>query len=131
MLSLYRSGTLQNLIKIMQEYKTGLLAVQEVKLLGWSIIEKDCRIYYSCDNEENIFGAGCIVNKHIRSRVIIFKPIDMRLWVLRIRGKFKNYSFICAHVLTEEKSERQKDLLCETKEDVQAIPLIQYKNYSW
>jgi len=65
-----------------------------------------------------------IFSKLIRSRVINFKPIDMRLFVLRIRGEFKNYSFICAHVLTEEKSERQKDRLCETKEDVQAVPLI-------
>jgi hypothetical protein len=29
--------------------------------------------------------------------------------VLRIRGKFKNYSFICAHAPTEKKSEREKD----------------------
>jgi hypothetical protein len=86
----------------MQEYKIDLLAVQEVRLMGMSIIEKYCRIYYSCDDKENIFGAGFIVNKYIRSRVIIFKPIDMRLWVLRIRGEFKIYSFTCARVLTEE-----------------------------
>jgi hypothetical protein len=49
--------------------------------------------------------------------------------MLRIRGEFKNYSFICAHVPTEEKSERQKDRLYETEEDVQAFPLIRYKNY--
>jgi hypothetical protein len=42
--------------------------------------------------------------------------------VLRIRGEFKNYTFICAHEATEEKSEKQK-------QDVQAVPLIQYKNY--
>jgi hypothetical protein len=81
------------------------------------------------DDDENIFGAGFIVNKHIRSRVIFYKPIDMRLWVLRIRGEFKNYSFICAHVPTKEESERQKDQLYKTKGDVQAVPLIQYKNY--
>ena len=122
-LSLYISGTLQNLIEVMQEYKIDLLSVQEVRWLGRSIIEKDCRIYYSCD-EENIFGLGLIVSKHIRSSVIIFKPIDMRPWVLRITGEFKNYSFICAHVPTEEKSERHEDRLYETKEDVQAVPLI-------
>jgi len=51
--------------------------------------------------KKNIFGAGFIVSKHIRSRVIIFKPSDMRLWMLRIRGEFKNYSFVCARVPTE------------------------------
>jgi len=44
--------------------------------------------------------------------------------VLRIRGEFKNYSLICAHVLTEERIERQKDRLYETKEDVQEISLV-------
>jgi len=33
--------------------------------------------------------------------------------VLRIRGKFKIYSFICAHAPTKEKSEREKHQLCE------------------
>ena len=128
-LSLCRSGTLQNLIKVIVEYKIDLLAVQEIRWLGRSIIEKDCRIYYSCDDEENIFVAGFIVSKHIRSRVIICKPIDMRQMVLRIRGEFKNYSFFCAHIPMKVKSERQEDRLYEIKEDVQAVPLIRYKNY--
>ena len=42
--------------------------------------------------------------------------------MLRIRGEFKNSSFFCAHVPLEEKSERQKDRLYETKEDVKAVP---------
>jgi len=42
-----------------------------------------------------------------------FKPIDRQIGLFRIRGKFKNYSFICAHAPTEEKSERQKHQLCE------------------
>jgi hypothetical protein len=105
-LSLYRSGTLQNLIEVTQEYKIDLLAVQEVRWLGRSIIRKDYRIQYSCDDEENISGAGFVVNKQSRSHVIIFKPIVMRLWVLRIRGEFKNYSFICAHLPTKKRSMR-------------------------
>ena len=43
-LSLYRSGIPQNLIEIRQEYKIDLLAVQEVRWLGMSIIGKDYRI---------------------------------------------------------------------------------------
>jgi hypothetical protein len=53
----------------------------------------------------------------------------MRLWVLRIRGEFKNYSFICAHVPMEEKSEKQKVRWYETKDDVHAVPLIRNKHY--
>ena len=49
--------------------------------------------------------------------------------MLRIRGEFKNYSFFCAHLQMKVKSERQEDWLYETKEDVQAVPLIRYEIY--
>ena len=68
--SLHRSGTLQNVIKVTHEYKIDLLAVHELRWLGRSLIEKDCKIYGSCDDEENISGAGFIVSKHTRSTVI-------------------------------------------------------------
>jgi hypothetical protein len=55
---------------VTHECKIDLLAVQEVRWLGRSIIEKDCKIYNSCDNEENVFGAGFIVSKYTGSRVI-------------------------------------------------------------
>jgi hypothetical protein len=85
--------------------------------LGRSIIEKKhCTIYDSCDDKQHIFGTGFVVSKRIRSRVIGFKPVDKRICVLRIRGKFKNYSFICAHAPTEEKSEREKDKFYERLE---------------
>ena len=50
-LSAHRSGTLQNLIHVTQEYQIGLLAVQEVKWLGRSITEKDYNFCYSCDHQ--------------------------------------------------------------------------------
>jgi hypothetical protein len=52
---------------------------------------------------------GFIVSKCIRSRVTDFKPINKRMCVLRMRGKFKNYSFICARYAVEEKSERENN----------------------
>jgi hypothetical protein len=106
-LSLYRSGALQKLIQVTQENKTDLLPIQEVRWLGRSIIEEtDCTVYYSCDDKQNIFGTGFIISKSIRL-ITDFKPIDRRMCVLRIRGKFKNYSYICAHAAKEEKSERK------------------------
>jgi hypothetical protein len=42
-----------------------------------------------------------------------FKPIDKRIGLFRIRGKFKNYRFIFAHAPTDEKSERENHLLYE------------------
>jgi hypothetical protein len=57
---------------------------------GRSIIEKrNCTVDYSCDDKQHIFGAGFIASKRNSSRVIDFKPIDRRICVLRMRGKFK------------------------------------------
>ena len=78
--------------------------------------KKDCKVYCSYDNKQQIFGACFIVSKHIRSRVIDFKPIARRMCVLRIIGKFKNCRFISAHAPTEEKSEREKDQFYERLE---------------
>ena len=39
-LPIYRRGALQNLIQVTQDYKVNLLAVQEVRQLGISILEK-------------------------------------------------------------------------------------------
>jgi hypothetical protein len=95
-LSLYRSGALQNLTQVTQEYKTDLLAIQEVRWLGRSIIKKkDCTVYYSCDDKQHIYGTNI--------RLIT----DFKICVLQIRGKFKNYSYICAHAPTNKKSERK------------------------
>jgi hypothetical protein len=80
-LSLYRCGALQNLIKLTKEYKTDLLAIKEVRWLGRSIIEKkDCTAHYSCDYKQHIFGTGFIVSKSIRL-IIDFKPLDRRMCV--------------------------------------------------
>jgi len=38
--------------------------------------------------------------------------------VLRIRGKFKNYSFICVHAPPDEKSECEQDQFCERLERI-------------
>ena len=50
---------------------------------------------------------------NIISRVIDFKPTVKRMFVLRIRGKFKNYSYICAHAPMEEDSENEEEKFYE------------------
>jgi hypothetical protein len=85
-LSVPRSGALRNLIQVTQDFKIDLLAVQEVRWLGRSIIKKkDCVIYYSYDDKHPIFGTAVFVSKRIRSRVLDFKPFDNRTCAIRIR----------------------------------------------
>jgi exonuclease III len=86
----YRSGALQNLIQVTQDYKINLLAVQEVRWRERSIIEKKfCVIYYGYDDKHKIFGTAVLVRKRIRSRVIDFKSIDKRMCAIRIRVNLK------------------------------------------
>lgn len=110
MLPLYRCDALRNLIEVIQEYDIDLLAIQEVRWLGKNILEKkNCTVYYTFNDKQHYLGTGFIVSNHIRIMVIDFKPIDIKICVLRIKAKFQNYSFICVHSPTEEKSEREKD----------------------
>jgi exonuclease III len=64
----------------------------------------------------NCFGTGFIVSKRLRTRVIDFKPMDMKICVSRIKGRFQNYSIICTHAPTEDKSEMEKDQFYEQLE---------------
>jgi exonuclease III len=127
-LSLYRCDALRNLIEVIQEYDIDLLAIQEVRWLGKNILEKkNCTVYYTFSDKQHYLGTGFIVNNHIRILVIDFKPIDIKICALRIKGIFQNYSFICVHSPTEEKSEREKDQFDKSLE--RAVPFIRYKDY--
>jgi hypothetical protein len=108
-LSVPRSGALQNLIQVTQDYKIDLLAVQEVRWLGRSIIKKkDCVIYYSYYDKHPIFGTAVFVSKRIRSRVIDFKPIDNRLCAIRIRVNLKTVTeSVPVHRRRKEVKERR------------------------
>jgi hypothetical protein len=74
----------------------GLLAMQQVRWIGRSILEKKiCTVYYSRRDKQHYFGTGFVVNKRLRTWAIGFKPIGIKMCVLRTKVKFQNYSFIC------------------------------------
>ena len=62
--------------------------------------------------KQHIFGTGFIVSKCIRLNIIHVKHMVRIMCVLRIRDKFKNYSYICAHAPGKETSEREKYIYC-------------------
>jgi hypothetical protein len=116
-LSLHRCGELRNLIEVIQEYGIDLLAIQEVRWLWKRILEKkNCTVYYSCNDKQHCYETGFIVNNHLSTWVINFKPIDMKICVLRIKGKFQNDRFICVHAPMEEKLKGKKDQFYESLE---------------
>jgi hypothetical protein len=57
-----------------------------------------------------MFGTGFIVNKKINHLVMDFKAKSHTTCRLRIQEQFLDYSFICVHAPTEEKSKEEKDV---------------------
>jgi hypothetical protein len=76
------------------------VALQQICWNGSGILEKrDCTLFYSCDNKY-ILGTGFLVSKRIKHPTIDFKPITLRIYTFRIRGKFINYCIVNGHALT-------------------------------
>jgi hypothetical protein len=112
-LSVYTSSILQNLIQLTQDYRNDLLAVQEVRWLGKSIIDKMyCTIYYSCDDKQHFFEWALLLVNILDQNYLILSLLIGECMCLEL-GKFKNYSLICAHAPTEEKRERENDRFYE------------------
>lgn len=80
--------------------------------------KKNFDLYYNCHNQKHIFGTGFIVIKRIKHLVLDFIPVNERICVLRVKGKFFNLSIINAHAPTKDKDERIKDEFYETLERV-------------
>jgi hypothetical protein len=55
------------------------------------------------------FGTEFIVTGRIRGRIIDFRPVDERICILRMKGRFHKYSLLCAHAPTEGKEAYEKD----------------------
>jgi hypothetical protein len=72
MLSLYtRSEVLRNLMEVTQEYGTDLLAVQKIRWLGKTIMEKkDCMVYNSSHDKQHCLDMGFTVSEHLRIQVM-------------------------------------------------------------
>jgi hypothetical protein len=49
-----------------------------------------------------LFGVGFVVSPELKHLVIGFTPISSRLAILRIKGRFFNYSIVNGHAPTED-----------------------------
>jgi hypothetical protein len=56
------------------------------------------------------FGTGFLVDARWAARVIDWTPVDGRLCVLRVRGKFFNLSIINAHAPHNERPDEEKEV---------------------
>jgi exonuclease III len=49
------------------------------------------------------------VRKEVEKNITSFTPINERMCILRLKGKFHNITLINVHAVTEEKMEEEKD----------------------
>lgn len=117
--SLYSPGSFRKLLDQHRKLKESIIAIQEIRWTGSGVMEKkEGTMFYSCDDSKHEFGTGFLVHKDLTHLVINFIPINPRLSVIRIKGRFFNYSLINGHAPTEESSEDLKDDFYDALEKV-------------
>lgn len=118
MLSLNRIGAMRNLRQEMTKYKVDIAALQEVRWKGIGIMDFRDYTLFNSGNVNKTFGTAFMVKKSMKHAVMNFEPVDERMCVMRIRGKFFNTTLICVHAPTEESEEEVKDQFYEKLEEV-------------
>jgi hypothetical protein len=107
------------LLEQLDSYKLDKTAIQELRWLDNRVVEKrDHVIFYSCQKKSHTFGIGFIVSKKIKHHIIDFKVKCHRICRLRIKGKFFNYSLICAHSPTEDKVDEEKNSFYDELDEI-------------
>jgi Reverse transcriptase (RNA-dependent DNA polymerase) len=104
-------GELQALVLELRHYRCNITAVQETRWTGASVF--DCNgflcMFSSDKNRPWRYGTGFIVDPKWRNQIMDFKEVSGRLCVLRIKGKFFNYSIINVYAPHNELPNEEKD----------------------
>jgi exonuclease III len=106
--SLYRPGGLRITINDLRKYKIAIAAIQETrwnKSTPQAFTSNGHSIYTSSLANNNEFGTAFLVDSKFNHMVKNFTSIYERLCVIRIKGRFFNYSLINIHALTNDTEE--------------------------
>jgi hypothetical protein len=107
--SLSGPGVLKALLLELRHYKASITAIQETKWPGEHLFKSDGFTVLLSNGAGRTFGTGFIVDARWSSRIIDWRPIDGRICVLRVRGRFFNISIINVHAPHNLRPEKDKD----------------------
>lgn len=108
--TLFKLRSSQCLIKKIEWYNLGMVALQEIKWNNKSTLDfQDTTIFYRECNDQCQFGTGFAVHKSIVSLVIEFKSINPRILILKIKRQVFDIKFVNGHVSTKEKAPEKKN----------------------
>ena len=102
-------GALSALILELRHYRCNITAIQETKWTGQQLFLCQGFTVFSSGGKKTGFGTGFIVDPKWAKHVVDWKPINERICVLRVKGKFFNYSIINVHAPHNERPESEKD----------------------
>ena len=114
--SLYRTGGLRILTNELQKCNIDIAAIQETnwnKTTPTTFTSNKFNIYTSSNRQQHVFGTAFAVARKFNNLVLNFTPIDERLCVLRVKGRFFNYSLINVHAPTNDSTDEVKDVFYE------------------
>ena len=105
------TGGVRILTREIKKVGIAIAAVQENRFNKDTIYfsSKDYQFYYSSNSTHHVFGTAFVVALRWKSLVLDFKKLDERICVLRIKGRFKNYSLINAHAPINDSENEVKD----------------------
>ena len=102
-------GALSALVLELRHYRCNITAIQETKWTGQQMFECQRFTVFLSGGTRGSFGTGFIVDPLWTRHVIDWKPVSERICVLRVKGKFFNYSIINVHAPHNERPEDEKD----------------------
>jgi exonuclease III len=114
-------GALESLIRELAHYGVNITAIQETKLKNnktLSLLKHS--VYLSNSGNARAPGVGYIVDAKWTAAVIDWNPVSERICVLRVRGKFFNYSLINAYAPHNERPDEEKDDFYSQLDDIYA-----------
>jgi hypothetical protein len=117
--SLYRPGGLRITINELRKYKIAIAAILETrwnKLTPQAFTSNGYNIYTSSLANHHEFGTAFLVDSKFNHMVKNFTLINERLCVIRIKGRFFNYSLINIYAPTNDSEEEAEDQFYEQLE---------------
>ena len=102
-------GALSALVLELRHYKCNITAIQETKWTGQHVFECQRFTVFSSGATNGKYGTGFIVDPRWAKHVIDWRPINERICVLRVKGKFFNYNIINVYAPHNERPEEEKD----------------------
>ena len=108
--SLLQPGAVTSFITELRHYKCNVTALQETRWRGKdTVYEHRGFTVLSSGGRGGQFGTAFIVDARWGKHIIDWKPINERMCILRLRGRFFNYSIINAHAPHSGRPDEEKE----------------------